>query len=313
MARSMFRYSPASQSEITHNSSPLILLYLSENENRKYIHRYDVGNGLHLGTEIYLPEGESPDRIVWRDATHISFVSQNNGFIELDLKSGEVLYFESHTGSFLNRLTSLIGSLDWCSETRRYVVTGSGFPPDFGWVEILNSSGKMVKRVSVRSGYTHVTCSPDGSAVAVVDTIRTAGLVSFPSEPPNNSISRISEDKDIYLAIMTLANGETTQLTNEGFAIQPNWSPDGSQITFVGRFKKDSLGKQIYLIDLVHNEKQALTAFEDGHLATPVWSPDGNMIAFVRDGDIWLLHIESRELIQLTQTPEQESAPAWHP
>jgi len=112
---------------------------------------------------------------------------------------------------------------------------------------------------------------------------------------------------------MTLTDGETTRLTNQGFAIQPDWSPNGSQITFVGHFAKDSLGKQIYFIDLADKESQALTAFEEGHLASPVWSPDGKMIAFVKDGDIWLLQIETGELTQLTQTPEKESAPAWHP
>lgn len=312
---SIFSSSLASQSENTHDPSPLILLYLSENENHKQIHQYDVTSGLNHEIKIHLPEGESPDTIVWRDKEHILFISQDQGFIELNLKSGEMLSFNSYTKtSFFSRgrLVSSIGSLDWCPEIRRIVVSGSGFSPDFGWVEILDSSGKMIERVSDRSGYTDVACSPNGSSVAVVDTIQTSGMTSF-SHPQNNPPLKISEEKDIYLTIMTLDNGETTQLTNHGFAIQPNWSPDGSQIAFVGRFVTDTSGTQIYVFDLDSEERQALTAFEEGNLASPTWSPDGKMIAFVKDGDIWLLQVETRELMQLTHTPEEESAPVWHP
>ncbi len=313
IATSVFRSSFTYQSENTPASNPLTLLYLSENGNGQQIHLYDVANGLDDETNIYLPQGESPEKIVWHDVEHIVFVSQEQGFIELDLKSGGTLAFESHTVSWFKRMKSRVGSLDWCSEIEQFVVTGSGFSPDFGWVELINSSGKIITQVSVRSGYTDIACSPNGSRVAVIDTIQTSGMISLVNQSQNSTLGEMSTDKDIYLAVMTLADGETTRLTNQGFAIQPDWSPDGSQITFVGHFAKDSLGKQIYLIDLANKESQALTAFEEGNLASPVWSPDGKMIAFVKDGDIWLLQIETGELTQLTQTAEKESAPVWHP
>lgn len=296
--------------EVARVNAPPILLYLAENEGQKQLYQYDLTSGTTLATGIYLPDGEAPNALVWRDENHIVFVSGQQDFIELNLKSGEADLFQSHTRTFFGGFRSTIGSIDWCPRIERFVVTGSGVSPNYGWVEILYSSGKLDERVSTRSGYADVACSPDGTSVAVVDTIKTGGLVSALG---NTAPHQISDESEILLTIINLLNGEDTPLTSEGFAIQPSWSPEGSQIAFVSESKLNTWGKQIYLINLEDKERRVLTYFENADLATPVWSPDGKMIAFVKDADIWLLHVESGELTQLTQTADEESAPVWHP
>ncbi|WP_420628086.1 TolB family protein [Candidatus Leptofilum sp.] len=298
-----------SQSENEPASRPLILLYLKGDESQKQLHQYDFSNGSNLALDVFL-QGESPDSLVWRDKNHVLFVSAQQDFIELNLESGKAIVLQSHQRSLFRKYRSMVGSLDWCSGIERFVVTGTGVSPDFGWVEILNSSGELDETVSNRSGYMDIACSPDSSSVAVVDTINSGGLVSVLGNTP---LPQVTENEDIFLTIVSLADGESTRLTQDGFVIQPNWSPDGSQIAFVGQFKTDAYETQIYLINLDTKEREVLTSFEDANLATPVWSPDGKMIAFVKDGDIWLIQIETGEITQVTETPEEESAPVWHP
>jgi Tol biopolymer transport system component len=296
--------------EVARVNAPPILLYLAESEGQKQIYQHDLTSGTTLATGIYLPDGEAPNSLVWRDENHIIFVSRQQDFIELDLESGETEVFQSQTRTLFSRFRSTVGSIDWCPGSKRFVVTGSGVSADYGWVEILYSSGKLHERVSTRSGYTDIACSPEGTSVAVADTIETRGLVSALGTTP---LHEISDESEIFLTVINLSDGEAMRLTNAGFAIQPGWSPDGSRIAFVGQFETNTNGRQLYLINLEDKEREVLTNFEKADLATPAWSPNGNLIAFVKDGDIWLLEVETGELTQLTQTPEEESAPVWHP
>lgn len=296
--------------EVTREMAPPVLLYLTENESQKQLYQYDLTSGTTLATGIYLPAGEAPDALVWRDENHVIFVSRQQDFVELNLESGETERLQSHTRILFRRFRSSVGSIDWCPGIKRFVVTGSGFSQDYGWVEILQTSGKLYERASTRSGYTDVACSPDNTSVVVVDTMKMSGLVSVLS---NSSLPEISEESELFLTVINLTDGEATQLTSEGFAIQPSWSPDGSQIAFVGQSKTDALGKQIYLINLADKDRHVLTHFEKSELSTPVWSPDGKVLAFVKDADIWLLEVKTGELTQLTQTADAESAPVWHP
>jgi beta-lactamase regulating signal transducer with metallopeptidase domain/Tol biopolymer transport system component len=43
------------------------------------------------------------------------------------------------------------------------------------------------------------------------------------------------------------------------------------------------------------------------------WSPDSKRIAFSHQGDIWVVSADGRNLVQLTETPEQDLWPDWSP
>ena len=64
-------------------------------------------------------------------------------------------------------------------------------------------------------------------------------------------------------------------------ATEPAWSPDGTEIAFVG-------GQDIYTFDVMSLRETRLTTWEGAGSGTsvemsPTWSPDGGRIAFVRD------------------------------
>ena len=57
-----------------------------------------------------------------------------------------------------------------------------------------------------------------------------------------------------------------------------------------------------------------MTKGKRGGLAgPPSWSPDGTRIAFDRDGDLFIIDVESGEETRLTRTQGPEGDPTWSP
>jgi len=104
--------------------------------------------------------------------------------------------------------------------------------------------------------------SPDGRFVAYV--VRTANW-------DDNSY-----DTQIWLA-ETRGAGTPRQLTTgKKSSTSPAWSPDGSRLAFASD-RTDK--RQIYLINPLGGEAEAITTLEDG-VGSFAWSPDGRSIAF---------------------------------
>ena len=95
---------------------------------------------------------------------------------------------------------------------------------------------------------------------------------------------------EIY--VMDADGGNQENLTNNpAYDADPDWSPDGTKITFVS--SRDGGASQIYVMDADGKNPIRLT---DGrrHKSHPDWSPDGQKIAFtVNPGWIndWVHHI----------------------
>jgi len=85
-------------------------------------------------------------------------------------------------------------------------------------------------------------------------------------------------ETEIWLADTTGAgNAAGRQLTNAKKSSQsPAWSPDGSRLAFASD-RSDK--RQIYLINPLAGEAEALTSVEDG-ITNFAWSPDGRSIAY---------------------------------
>jgi dipeptidyl aminopeptidase/acylaminoacyl peptidase len=106
--------------------------------------------------------------------------------------------------------------------------------------------------------------SPDGRSVAY--TVR------------ETNWDENAYETEIWLADTTsVGNAAGRQLTNARKSSQsPAWSPDGSKLAFISD-RSDK--RQIYLINPLAGEAEALTSLEDG-ITDFEWSPDGRTIAY---------------------------------
>src|SRR5262249_44823921 len=93
----------------------------------------------------------------------------------------------------------------------------------------------------------------------------------------------------------------------------PAWSPDGRRIAFTNLRDdgKGSVALDIHVIDLSgRNEARIVEGGSD-----PTWSPDGKKILFLArrraSFDLCLIDPDGKNEVNLTNSPEDESAPVW--
>lgn len=93
-------------------------------------------------------------------------------------------------------------------------------------------------------------------------------------------------------------------LTNMDHAY-PNWSPDGSKITFMSDMLEDN--NEIYVMNADGSGINRLTFNQWNDLA-PVWSPDGSQVLFesMRESgkhDVFLMNADGSNVQNLSQHP----------
>lgn len=81
----------------------------------------------------------------------------------------------------------------------------------------------------------------------------------------------------------------------------PDWSADGRRLVV------ERNGR----IVVVRADGAKERALAPGH--EPDWSPDGRLIVFASGGDLFTVEPDRGRISRLTQTPADESAPAWSP
>jgi TolB protein len=113
------------------------------------------------------------------------------------------------------------------------------------------------------------------------------------------------------------ADGTNQQrVTDEGYAVSPNWSPNGQFLTFawVRKYGPGAPGaSDIYLMDIASKQWVQLT-HDGGRNDFPSWSPDGRHIVFQsnRSGKeaIWMMLADGTKAQQLTFTG-RNTQPNW--
>ena len=151
-------------------------------------------------------------------------------------------------------------------------------------------------------------------------------------------------DRRSHVWIVPFAGGTARQLTSsERGESQPQWSPDGSMISFVSArgaaVGEDAPKPQLWVLNADGGEGWALTTARDGIVAYS-WSPDGKRIAFltpdtlsrdkeaqlrrrddpkVYEGDfrmnqLWVVDLDTKRAVKVTSGDfTVRGAPSWSP
>jgi TolB protein len=148
--------------------------------------------------------------------------------------------------------------------------------------------------------------APDGQRLAMAD-----GLAEF-----NSAL--------IYTRAPDGSDGVRVTSPATRFSQQAVWSPDGSKLTtLVWQFDDQGLPIAIDLasINLDGSNPQYLTLFVDSARVTSdrlSWNPEGSRLALSigglpGPGDLYTVGGDGADLRQLTETPDNETEPAWSP
>jgi Tol biopolymer transport system component len=118
---------------------------------------------------------------------------------------------------------------------------------------------------------------------------------------------------------MNADGGGIRRLTKDQnlFALNPRWSPDGSQVAFSG----DCAGRDASDICVINVDGTALRAVTEGPGTNrhPTWSPDGTRIAFDRYLDdpeevaVYSVRADGTGEARLTDGTTLDARPAWSP
>ena len=133
---------------------------------------------------------------------------------------------------------------------------------------------------------------------------------------------RFVPSTELTLYIATINGGSVEKLTDGS---NPSWSPDGQEIAFEVRGRKDlPLG----IFDMQTHTKKTLLSREMPRIVEPSWSPGGDKIAFaeidggfnaqgflsVRKSTIYVVNRNGTGLHQITEDEEKfASDPTWSP
>ena len=179
-------------------------------------------------------------------------------------------------------------------------------------------NGVYTIRTADGGGLRRVTSSPDGFDAPG----------DFSPDGERLVFTRFVDDEPVGVFVTDLDGSELAQvsppdltLDDTGFA--GSWSPDGSQILFVGR-ASEGAHKEIWIVgaDGTSPRRFEMTpacggSFWDESSAgcySPEWSPDGSMIVFTRsswDGateNIYIVNRDGTRLLQVTDGNADDNA-----
>ena len=131
----------------------------------------------------------------------------------------------------------------------------------------------------------------------------------------------MSNKRDIHIYVGGLFDNTYQPVSSTTLGeVNPAWSPDGSQIAFIGFELDNKRGIYTAAVDGTSSVQNVLKA---GTFASPAWSPDGHFLTFAssyyRDlPDIFVIASTcrircDRQVLQITTTLVADTAPTWSP
>jgi Tol biopolymer transport system component len=182
------------------------------------------------------------------------------------------LYTANPDGTDVQPLTHVASSFsDWSADGKRIAFD---FFDDDGNEQIatINPDGSHMKAITSGPGIHEVpSWSPDGSQIAFDYSPSTGGTDFFTS---------------LYVMNADGSNPHLVTPTGDTFDVEPRFSPDGKQITFV-RIRRDLVGEDgfqpeaVFVMHADGTSVRQLTPW--GSTEHPTWTPDSRWIVFDYD------------------------------
>ena len=100
---------------------------------------------------------------------------------------------------------------------------------------------------------------------------------------------------DSHLYVVPAEGGEAKQLTTDGHAWRPHWSPDGKEVFFEGI--EDKAGN-LWAVSVEGGVERALTDFSGKRGSLARLATDGEYLYFTWEedlGDIWVMDVVTDE------------------
>jgi len=99
-------------------------------------------------------------------------------------------------------------------------------------------------------------------------------------------------------------------MTHAYDGVLPGWSPEGHRIMY-------GIHNWIYVIDANGRDNRRVISGSPRKVNSVAWSPDGSSIVYEDDrtghGDIYVVGMDGRGQVQLTNTPANDIDPSWAP
>jgi len=189
---------------------------------------------------------------------------------------------------------------------------GGNFSPSW------SPDGTRLALSSSRNGHSEIyICDASGNNLRAMTTGKGPDVSPTWNRKTGAQIAFVSGSSGLPQVYTMEADGTNQQrMTDQGYAVSPNWSPNGQFLTLAWT-RKYGAGEpgssDIYLMDIASKQWVQLT-HDGGRNDFPSWSPDGRHIVFQssRSGkeEIWMMLADGTKLHQLTFTG-RNSQPNW--
>ncbi|HNS37691.1 MAG TPA: hypothetical protein PKM01_07885 [Anaerolineaceae bacterium] len=144
--------------------------------------------------------------------------------------------------------------------------------------------------------------------------------------PDGNKVIIYSREGSIWgdsrLGISDLRSNTYTELPARNYLSDVIWSPDGSQIAYVGSDAQNIYKTRIYVIHLATNQVHCLTPDLEKDISELAWSPNGKWLSFSArrddvhedpDYDIYVIGADGTGLKQVTTNLQADWNAFWIP